>query len=189
MSVQITQTEFIKKIAPIAVDGGKKHRVCPSMTMAQAILESGWGKHCIGGYALFGVKGDGASVTTKEFLNGKWVTIKDSFETYSSYEDSFAGYYNFLERNPRYTKAGIFGDFNYRSACQKMQKAGYATAPQYAAKLIQLIEQYHLDQYDKELTDIRYTVAFTDISTRTECEKLATEIGAKGYKNHWIKQQ
>lgn len=143
------QTDFIAKIAPLAQKYGKLHNVCCSMTMAQAILESGWGKSCIGGFALFGVKGKGLNCETKEFINGKWITIRDNFVTYKSYEDSFKGYYAFLENNARYKKAGIFGDWNYKSVCKKMQKSGYATAPNYAESLIGIIEDYKLYIYDK----------------------------------------
>ena len=101
------QQRVINILAPLAVKYGKMHNVCSSMTIAQAILETGWLQHCIGGYALFGVKGTGLVCTTSEFRNGKWEIIKDSFRVYNSYEESFKGYYAFLECYPCYRKAGV----------------------------------------------------------------------------------
>lgn len=144
------QQRVINILAPLAVKYGKMHNVCSSMTIAQAILETGWLQHCIGGYALFGVKGTGLVCTTSEFRNGKWEIIKDSFRVYNSYEESFKGYYAFLECYPRYRKAGVFGQWDYKKACKAIHAAGFATAPDYSDKLIGIIEQYKLYQYDTQ---------------------------------------
>lgn len=180
------QIDFIGKIAPLAQKYGQIHDVCTSMTIAQAILESGWGKSCIGGFALFGVKGKGLKCTTKEYINGKWITITDSFEVYKSFEDSFKGYYAFLENNARYRKFGIFGEWDYKKACKKIFSAGYATGKNYDSILIGIIEDYKLFQYDKRPKNQTFSVTFTDISTRGECETIAANIGKLGYKNHKI---
>jgi len=148
------QNDFINKIAPLAVKGGQAHDVCTSMTIAQAILESGWGQHCIGGFALFGVKGIGLEVMTTEFEKGEFVNKPDSFEVYNSYAESFAGYYAFLERNPRYRKHGVFGEWDYKKACQNIKNAGYATDPKYVKKLIGIIEDYGLAKYDKKVNGV-----------------------------------
>lgn len=177
------QQRVINILAPLAVKCGAMHNVCSSMTIAQAILESGWLKSAIGGYAIFGVKGKGLTCTTKEYIDGKWITIKDSFETYKSYEDSFKGYYAFLENNARYTRHGIFGEWDYKKACEKIQSAGYATAPNYAATLIGIIESYGLSQYDEQALALRKQLyenqqTTTDVSTAQSINKKVTVSNA-----------
>ena len=78
------QQRVINILAPLAVKYGAMHNVCSSLTISQAILETGWLKSCIGGFACFGVKGQGLVTTTQEYINGKWITIQDSFEIYKS---------------------------------------------------------------------------------------------------------
>ena len=78
----VEQQRVINILAPLAVKYGAMHNICASMTIAQAVLETGWLKSCIGGYACFGVKGKGLVTTTQEYINGKWITIQDSFEVY-----------------------------------------------------------------------------------------------------------
>ena len=77
------QQRVINILAPLAVKYGAMHNTCTSMTLAQSIIETGWLKSCIGGYACFGVKGKGLVTTTQEYINGKWITIQDSFEIYN----------------------------------------------------------------------------------------------------------
>ena len=161
------QQRVINILAPLAVKYGKMHDVCSSMTIAQAILESGWLQHCIGGYACFGVKGLGMVCTTKEYINGQWITIKDSFKVYNSFEEAFKGYYAFLEDNPHYRKAGIFGQWDYKKACRAIHSACYATAPDYSDKLIQIIEQFGLNQYDVQAPAIPVVANTTTTTQRT----------------------
>ena len=146
---------YINTISPLIVKYAAMHNVCASMSLAQGALESGWMTSGIGKFALFGEKGRGLLCTTQEYINGEWKTIKDNFATYNSYEESVKGYYAFLERNPRYQRYGIFGDWNYKSACQKIQNSGYATAPNYCNILVNIIETYNFVQYDKQALELR----------------------------------
>lgn len=126
--------------------------VLASYTIAQACLESFYGKLPVnGGY--FGVKGSGGSFETTEFVNGKWITVTASFQSYDSIEASVIGHSQFLIENPRYTrnglfKAGVLRDWN--TACWALQNAGYATDPKYAELLIGIIEARNLTRFDKE---------------------------------------
>ena len=86
--------------------------------------------------------------TTHEVENGKSVEIKDQFRAYASIEEAADDYGRFLKTNPRYAAC-----FTYSNDPEKfvsaLAAAGYATDPQYATKLIQIIQKYDLAQYDK----------------------------------------
>jgi hypothetical protein len=149
---QVNTIDFIAMIAPLAMSDQYRTSVLASITIAQAILESASGGSAPGNN-LFGIKGKGQKLDTKEFVNGEWVTIKAGFRVYDSWSDSIHDHSNFLLDNARYTRSGFFEQckaFDYKGAAQALQKAGYATDPQYAAKLISLIEDYKLWQYDME---------------------------------------
>jgi hypothetical protein len=105
------------------------------LATAQAALETGWGKSVPGGN-LFGIKGGkGPALKTKEVRDGKWVTENASFREYDSPDASIEGRMEFLKKNPRYTKAGYFDAQTAEEKAEALQRAGYATDPQYAAKL------------------------------------------------------
>ncbi|MDD9270234.1 glycoside hydrolase family 73 protein [Paenibacillus sp. GCM10023248] len=148
----MTKQSFIEQIAPAAVEDMIKTGVLASITIAQACLESAWGQLAPGNN-LFGIKGSGTTQTTQEFINGKWVTIEAGFRVYNDWIGSIKDHSEFLLQNSRYRKAGFFdccikGD--YAGAARALQSAGYATDPQYAAKLIGIIENTNLNTYDQE---------------------------------------
>jgi peptidoglycan hydrolase FlgJ len=119
--------------------------------VGQAGHETGWGRHEIkqrGGdpsYNLFGIKagpgwkGKVAEVTTTEFVNGVEKKQVAKFRAYNSYDESFRDYARLITQSPRYAKASQQTDsaFAYASG---LQKAGYATDPNYATKLSRAIE-------------------------------------------------
>ncbi|MBC7857751.1 MAG: flagellar assembly peptidoglycan hydrolase FlgJ, partial [Burkholderiaceae bacterium] len=119
--------------------------------LGQAALESGWGRHEArgrdGGASrnLFGIKAGGdwkgrvvESVTT-EYVNGVPRTKVEKFRAYDSYADSFKDYARLLTNNKRYEKVLASGG-DASSFAHGLQKAGYATDPQYAAKLTRIIK-------------------------------------------------
>lgn len=120
------------------------------MTIAQAILESGWGKSAIGNN-LFGIKagsdwtGKTQTVGTSEYGARGYYHINDTFRDYDSISDSIEDHAKLLT-NSRYDSVRAATD--YKTACREVQKDGYATAPSYADSLIKLIEQYNLNQWD-----------------------------------------
>ena len=124
-----------------------------SVTVAQAILETGWGKHTIGSAKnLFGIKGKGPAgsvrVPTREFLKGRWVTIEADFAKYDSFEQSILEHARFFLNNMRYAAAlKVRNDAD--SFAREIQKAGYATAPDYAVQLIKLMKRYDLYRFDR----------------------------------------
>jgi flagellum-specific peptidoglycan hydrolase FlgJ len=157
MGLEQYKYDFINLIAPLAVEEmmrtvllGKP--VLASIKIAQGCLESGYGKSVPNGN-YFGVKGSGSAYETLEFINGKWVTVKASFETYGSLEASVIGQSQFLIENGRYTRYGYFDaceERDWKRAAQCLENATYATDPKYAELLISIVERFDLSKYDKE---------------------------------------
>ncbi|WP_288658924.1 LysM peptidoglycan-binding domain-containing protein [uncultured Limosilactobacillus sp.] len=143
---------FIQSVAPGAVAGWNKYQVLPSVTVAQAILESGWGRSYLSTSAhnLFGIKGsyNGHSVNmrTREVYGGHSVYINDNFRAYANNSESVEDHGNFLYSNRRYHN--LLGDTNYVSVANKLRQDGYATDPSYARSLIKLVQTYNLNQLD-----------------------------------------
>lgn len=143
---------FIESVAQGAINGWNKFGVLPSVTVAQAILESGWGQSGLSTQAhnLFGIKGsyNGQYVTmqTREVYNGQSYYIYDNFRKYANNSESVEDHGNFLYSNSRY--ANLLGDQSYASVARKLQADGYATDPSYASSLIKLVEMYNLTQLD-----------------------------------------
>lgn len=135
-----------------AIEGWTKYKVLPSITVAQAILESGWGSSTLSTKAhnLFGIKGsyNGNSVimSTAEYINGSYVYVNASFRAYANNNESVEDHGAFLNENSRYSN--LLGDTSYTSVAYKLKADGYATAPTYATSLINLIQTYGLDRLD-----------------------------------------
>ena len=150
-----SRKEFVETLLPMAEAAAKRSGGDPRYLVAQAALETGWGKHMVktsdGASAnnLFGIKshgwgGDNAVANTQEFVNGRAVTEKASFRAYDSYADSFHDYVDFLQNNGRYSKALNSGG-NSEQFMKELQRAGYATDPQYARKVNQIAR--NMDTY------------------------------------------
>jgi hypothetical protein len=124
------------------------------MTMAQACLESGYGKYAPGNN-MFGIKWTSGcgyrsqSQLTTEYINGALIKVYASFRTYDSLSDSLFDHAQFLIENSRY--ANLLGVKDYKTACKLIQQDGYATAPNYGNQLIEIIEENELYQYDMEV--------------------------------------
>lgn len=150
---------FINNIKDGAIDGWKQYQILPSLTIAQAILESGWGLSELAQKSnnLFGIKagsdwkGDSVPHETKEWQNGTYITTTARFRKYSSINESVLDHARFFHtpawRELRY--AHVIGETDYKKACYEVKKAGYATDIGYPVKLIKLIEEYKLYQYDE----------------------------------------
>lgn len=143
---------FVRGIAQSAILSGKESDVLPSVIIAQAMLESDSGRSELAANAcnLFGVKGkyNGQSywMDTQEYdENGKQYTVPAEFCKYPSWLESIVDHGNFLQTS-RYSK--VRNNADYVSATQELYKAGYATDPDYAKKLQEIIRAYSLTQYD-----------------------------------------
>lgn len=141
-------SRFVKGIWNQAEAAAKALGLPTEAVVGHAALETGWGQHQPGGGSnnLFGIKADsrwqGAKVSAKttEMDGGRTRTEQAQFRAYSSAEEGFADYASFLKTNPRYAEALSHGGSPARFA-QGLQKAGYATDPNYADKLKTTIER------------------------------------------------
>ncbi|WP_141009403.1 GW domain-containing glycosaminoglycan-binding protein, partial [Listeria monocytogenes] len=152
-----SQQAFIDKIAPAAQASQEQYHLLSSITLAQAILESGWGKSGLAtkGYNLFGIKGkyNGQSVimSTSEYVNGQWIKVDAEFRKYPSWNESVTDHTLLLVNGTSWNKnlyKKVVDATDYKVAAMELQKAGYATSPTYGASLIQVIENYDLAKYD-----------------------------------------
>lgn len=143
--------DFINAISPAARTSAVTTKIPASFTVAEAALESGWGADCPG-FNLFGIKADpewDGPVTmqlTHEVVDGKTVAIMAQFRAYDSWLASVEDHAQFLLTNPRYRPA-----FAYTSGstfAQAVAAAGYATDPNYAAKIISIIKTHNLSVLD-----------------------------------------
>ena len=152
------QSHFLSAIKQGAMDGAKEG-VLPSITAAQAILESGWGSSELAkapNNNLFGIKdsedwnGEIVTVPTQEYVNGDYIKINAAFRKYTSWNDSVVDHAKFFTstewRKNNYRK--VVNETDYRIVAQELKNAGYATDPSYAGKLISLIEAYKLYEWD-----------------------------------------
>jgi len=144
------QQGFVQRMTPYAVQASQETGVPAPLMMGQAALESGWGRREIklpdgsNSYNLFGIKATGnwngkvAEVTTTEYHNGVPHKQVEKFRAYGSYAEAFSDYAHMLSTNPRYAPAVQQGQ-GAPAAAQALQRAGYATDPNYADKLVKVM--------------------------------------------------
>jgi lysozyme len=147
-----SQQAFINQIAPGALAAQQRFGVPASVTIAQAIDESGWGSSQLAAndYNLFGIKGSGpaGSVTlpTQEFENGQWVTIYAQFRVYHNVSESISDHAELLATSGYYTRA--MADRAVPDAFANDLTGVYATDPEYGTNLIALMRLYNLYRFD-----------------------------------------
>ena len=149
--------EFVEHILPYAEEAANKLGVSPLLLVSQAALETGWGKAVIrhkdgnSSFNLFNIKadkrwdGERVSKSTLEYSNGLAKYEKASFRAYDSYADSFDDYVNFLHTNTRYDNA-LQQQGNDRLFIKNIHEAGYATDPNYADKVIDILHRENLKE-------------------------------------------
>ena len=141
--VAVGKDAFIAAYTPVAKEVAEDLGVSYKIVLAQAALESGWGKS-VKGNGLMGVKSHGeeggVDVVTHEVVNGKKVKITDAFRQYDSPEDSIRGYGKFLKANSRYRHFLRAGVDNEDAQLSALQSSGYATDPMYSQKLKNIIQ-------------------------------------------------
>ena len=145
--VAASKTDFIRTMWPHAQKAAQELGVDPHALLAQAALETGWGKavpcnaagEC--SFNLFGIKAGGqwsgatVNVPTLEFEQGIPVRKVERFRSYDSPADSFSDYARLIRNNPRYENA-LGAGTNIASFASALQQGGYATDPEYARKLV-----------------------------------------------------
>ena len=142
-----SKQDFLTTMYPLAVKASEKlGGVDPNALLTQWGFESAWGSKTSGKYNYFGIKadkgwsGDKKNVMTHEFLNGEKVNLPQPFRSYGSPEEAVNDYVSFLKNNKRYERAGVFQAQSSSEYFGALQKAGYATDPNYASKLTNATE-------------------------------------------------
>jgi len=160
--------EFTQHILPYAQKAAKELGVSPLVLVSQAALETGWGKaitrHQDGSssFNLFNIKadnrwnGDHVIKSTLEYDNGLAKREKASFRAYDSYADSFDDYVDFLRTNSRYEHA-IRNQGNDKLFIQDLHKAGYATDPNYADKVLNILKRDSMQEQAKASSESLYS--------------------------------
>ncbi|MQQ99457.1 flagellar assembly peptidoglycan hydrolase FlgJ [Glaciimonas soli] len=143
--------QFVDRMADAAEKASAVTGVSAQLILAQAALESGWGKREIknadgsSSHNVFGIKahkgwqGNVVTADTSEYVNDVKISVNDKFRSYGSYEEAFTDYANFLKTNPRYAK--VLASNNPAEAAHGLQRAGYATDPQYGNKLVSIMRK------------------------------------------------
>ena len=143
--------EFVSSLLPVAEEVEAESGIPARLMLAQAALETGWGRHMIEGedgsasHNLFGIKadqrwdGDHVQIMTTEYRDGVPLREQHDFRAYSDYEASFRDYVRFLNDNPRYESVLENADDPARFA-HELQAAGYATDPAYGSKIEGIME-------------------------------------------------
>ena len=168
----MSESDIVAKVGPLFTADQKKTGVLASVSMAQFILESAYGKselaqnanNCFGmksrlsGNTWSGSTWDGSSYLkkTQEYTNGQYITVTASFRKYTCVEDSIADHSAYLLGAMNGSKKrydGLKGMTNYRAAIQLIKDGGYATSPTYVDNLCNVIEKWNLTKYDCEHTE------------------------------------
>ena len=161
-------SKFIKTVAEVAVaDWLERKIMLPSVVIAQAILESGWGKSelAVNANALFGIKKNGwtgavyVKVATEQKADGSYYQIENTeWRAYSSWAESILDHNDYIAT--RKTASGalryeaIIGNADHVSVCNLLSTCGYATSLTYPDKLLNIINTYKLTEYDKGAGDM-----------------------------------
>lgn len=160
--------EFINTVATVAVkDWRERHIMLPSVVIAQAILESGWGKSelAVRAKALFGIKKNGwtgktyIKSATEQRPDGSYYVVNDTeWRAYNSWDESIIDHNTYIATREvragllRYE--GLIGNTDVKEVCNLLYSCGYATNLTYSDKLINLIKKYNLTQYDREVDKV-----------------------------------
>lgn len=159
----MTPSEFLRKFGNAFAVACLGTGLFPSVKLAQAALESGWGQYTAGNN-LFGIKasgkhtpywhGDYVTSRTSEYQNGGYVSQTSRFRKYATVGDSVKDHTFFLQHYGRY--ADVFKASTPEEQAKALQYAGYATDPNYSGKLISIINTYDLKQFDQKKKYMRW---------------------------------
>ncbi len=152
-----TYQDYIERYKDIAIEQMLLYRIPASITLAQGLLESGAGRSALAskGNNHFGIKchdWTGASMRVHDDLPN------ECFRVYNNPRESFEDHSKFLQRS-RYQRLFDLSIKNYKGWARGLKACGYATSPTYAKRLIDIIELYQLDQYDRAKTYNKYMAA------------------------------
>lgn len=174
---------FIDAVKEGAVEGHRLHKILPSLTIAQAILESGWGTSQLAVKAknLFGIKafaswtGKRITFPTTEWYDGRKQVINADFRAYDSFDESIEDHNKLLSIS-RYKSVRNAKD--YRAACREIFNCEYATDPSYPAKLIKIIEENKLYVFDGEIS-VCEVALYIDKQKIRKFQQLCNVLGVR----------
>ena len=196
----MTNEQIIAKVGPLFTADQKKTGVLASVSMAQFLLESAYGKSELAQNAnnCFGMKKnlsgntwansawDGSSIyakdTKEQHADGTYTTITAEFRKYACIEDSIADHSAYLVGAKKGTElryAGLKGETDYKVAAQIIKDGGYATSLTYVDKLCNLIEQLGLTKYDVVTTNTSTSISSKGLyRVRKSWDNVASQLGA-----------
>ena len=160
--------DFVGKLWDVAKQTAKKIGLNPAVMLAQSALETGWGQHVIktakgeSSFNLFNVKahrdwtGDKVAQSTLEFEQGVAVRKTEPFRAYNNFAESFDDFVSFLNSSSRYEEA-LNKTQNPEQFLQSLQKAGYATDPNYADKIIGILKSDRFKEMINNVTGSPYS--------------------------------
>lgn len=157
----MTKNEFISTVGDYAVNHYGTHRILPSLTIAQAILESAWGTSdlAVNAHNYFGMKwteGCGCDYyekkTGEQRKDGSYYSITAKFRSYKTMKGGLAGYYKFIGSKSWYNN--LKGVTDYEEACRLIREDGWATSLTYTNNLIRIIKTYNLTDYDAKVVTV-----------------------------------
>ena len=167
MATQAQVKKFIENLSVLAIaERNRRDKwVLPSICIAQAALETGWGTSSlmVKANAYFGIKaysnwkGKVYNANTAECYDGvNYTNITACFRAYDSLAESVADYYDLITMNSRY--AGAVNNPDALSAITAIKNGGYATSPTYIEKIMKIVDSYNLTQYDGDYVPVRKTI-------------------------------
>lgn len=154
---------FINTLAPLVCNEwlSRRHKkqktISPAVVIAQAGLESGWN---LKAKTLFGIKGKGAKLNTKEFINGEYISIQDSFKQYPNIASAVQGYYDLMQKanyndatsatTPEKEVYGLTNAVNNTARDRNGKYVGYnyATSPTYYKDVLKIINNFELTKFN-----------------------------------------
>ena len=155
----MTPQDFINTFNLPTIEACQGTGLLPSVKLAQSALETGWGASVIGeANNMYGIKASGPytpywkgafiNKPTREYVNGEYITVVQPFRKYNSLADSIKDHTYFLQQFSRYNN--VFSSKTPEEQTQALQDAGYATDPDYASKLMSIINAHNLTELDKK---------------------------------------
>lgn len=171
----MNKTQIIKDLIPGALLSYERYNILPSLTIAQAILETGWLQH-IKGNNIFGIKWtkdcgyEVQELNTHEWVNGVKTPMVCKFRKYDTLDDSILDHGKLLTFS-RYKS--VITSKNYKEACQNIYNSGYCTDYEYPKKLMAIIEENKLYLYDDDAgSEISNNISTEDIKYLQKCLNL-----------------
>ncbi|WP_162255664.1 LysM peptidoglycan-binding domain-containing protein, partial [Liquorilactobacillus uvarum] len=174
--------DFLNQILEGSIESWTKYKVLPSLTAAQAILESGWGTSSLASeyHNLFGIKagtswtGKTVTLATQEYYSGSYHTVYATFRAYNNDSESIVDHAKLLADNSRYSN--LIGEKDSSTAATKIYQDGYATDISYASKLKSIISTYDLNAWD-ELA-FKYTGVVVDTDSDKSSSSTPNTTGS-----------